>query len=228
MTGLEEGERPNGNSSCALPRVAKALKFCMGTNSDPLFHLVKSDPFFGNVLIPFKMKVRCSDPRTKEGNAKQYKQGVIFRVTSLSHSEVLEKKVTSSDCDRWWFIQELLHEFGIRVVVLRSWFALCLERLSGVENKAHWSFPSIYAQWIQSARCEGLWQENKKTILLTHLCIAVRSASISQAYGSCGGEYFSQLDKSVFQSRETSILKESQEQCYCVIFSAFLSLWKKI
>ena len=45
MTGLEEGERPNGNSSCALPRVDKALKFCMGTDSDPLFPLVESDPF---------------------------------------------------------------------------------------------------------------------------------------------------------------------------------------
>ena len=55
MTGLEEGERPNGNSSCALSRLARALKFCMGTNSDPLFHLVKSDSFFGNVLIPFKL-----------------------------------------------------------------------------------------------------------------------------------------------------------------------------
>ena len=53
MTGLEEGERPNGNSSCALPRVAKALKFCMGTNTDPLFLLAKSGSFFGNVLIPF-------------------------------------------------------------------------------------------------------------------------------------------------------------------------------
>ena len=56
MTGLEEGERPNGNSSCALSRVARALKFCMGTNSDPLFLLVKSVSFFESVLIPFKRK----------------------------------------------------------------------------------------------------------------------------------------------------------------------------
>ena len=60
MTGLEEGERPNGNSSCELPRVAKALKICMSTNSDPLFLLVKSDQFFGNVLIPFNCSTLCS------------------------------------------------------------------------------------------------------------------------------------------------------------------------
>ena len=78
MTGLEEGERPNGNSSCALSRVARALKFCMGTNSDPLFLLVKLD-FFGNVLIPFnygnsRSTVRCSHGVERSASPAREKQ----------------------------------------------------------------------------------------------------------------------------------------------------------